>query len=168
MPKGPGTLNRAGEPSAAATIRRRIERGGERFWRVGDFSNLPPRTVARTLARLAEAGVVERPRHGLYYRSRPTVIGPSLPSATAVTDHAVDVPLHASGLSAANVLGLTTQNPARPELATPAANPPGVLRNAIVHTRRPPSRARLDDQEGALVEVLRTRGRYSDLGPART
>ena len=168
MPKGPGTLKRAGAPSAAARIRRRIERGGERFWRVSDFNDLPPRTVARTLARLAEAGVVERARHGLYYRSRPTVVGPSIPSATAVASHMIDAPLHAAGLSAANVLGLTTQNPARQELATPAANPPSVLSNAIVHTRRPASRAHLSAAEGALIEMLRTRGRYSDVGPAGT
>ena len=168
MPKGPGTLKRAGAPSAAARIRRRIERGGERFWRVSDFDDLPPRTVARTLARLAEAGVVERARHGLYYRSRPTVLGPSIPSATAVASHMIDTPLHAAGLSAANVLGLTTQNPARQELATPAANPPSVLSNAIVHTRRPASRAHLSAEEGALIEMLRTRGRYSDVGPAGT
>lgn len=168
MPKGPGTLKRAGAPSAAARIRRRIERGGERFWRVSDFNDLPPRTVARTLARLADAGVVERARHGLYYRSRPTVVGPSIPSATAVASHVIDTPLHAAGLSAANVLGLTTQNPARQELATPAANPPSVLSNAIVHTRRPASRAHLSAEEGALIEMLRTRGRYSDVGPAAT
>ena len=168
MPKGPGTLKRAGVPTAAARIRRRIERGGERFWRVSDFDDLPPRTVARTLARLADAGVVERARHGLYYRSRPTVVGPSIPSATALASHTVDVPLHAAGLSAANVLGLTTQNPARRELATPAANPPSVLGNAIVHTRRPASRARLSAEEGALIEMLRTRGRDSDVGPAGT
>ncbi len=168
MPKGPGTLNRAGGPSAAATIRRRIERGGERFWQVTDFSNLPPRTVARTLARLTDAGVIQRARHGLYFRPRPTVLGPSMPSATAVAGHALKAPLHAAGLSAANVLGLTTQNPARAELATPATNPPGTLRNATVHTRRPPSRARLNEREGALVELLRTRGRYSDLGPGKT
>lgn len=168
MPKNPGTLKRAGVPSAAARIRRRIERGGERFWRVSDFNDLPPRTVARTLARLAEAGVVERARHGLYYRSRPTVLGPSIPSATAVASHTVGAPLHASGLSAANVLGLTTQNPARPELATPAANPPSALGNAVVHTRRPASRARLNPEEGALIEMLRTRGRYSDVDPATT
>lgn len=168
MPKGPGTLKRAGAPSAAARIRRRIERGGERFWRVSDFNDLPPRTVARTLARLAEAGVVERARHGLYYRSRPTILGPSIPSATAVASHTVGAPLHAAGLSAANVLGLTTQNPARPELATPAANPPSALGNAVVHTRRPASRAHLSAEEGALMEMLRTRGRFSDVGPART
>jgi hypothetical protein len=168
MPKGPGTLKRAGAPSSAARIRRRIERGGERFWRVSDFSDLPPRTVARTLARLVEAGVVERARHGLYYRSRPTVVGPSIPSATAVASHMVGAPLHAAGLSAANVLGLTTQNPARPELATPAANPPSALGNAVVHTRRPASRAHLSAEEGALIEMLRTRGRYSDVGPAKT
>lgn len=168
MPKGPGTLKRAGAASAAARIRRRVERGGERFWRVSDFSDLPPRTVARTLARLAEVGVVERARHGLYYRSRPTVVGPSIPSATAVASHVIDTPLHAAGLSAANVLGLTTQNPARQELATPAANPPSALGNAVVHTRRPASRAHLNNEEGALIEILRTRGRYSDVGPART
>lgn len=168
MPKGPGTLKRAGAPSAAARIRRRIERGGERFWRVSDFSDLPPRTVARTLARLAEAGIVERARQGLYYRSRPTVAGPSIPSATAVASYVIDTPLHAAGLSAANVLGLTTQNPARQELATPAANPPSVLSNAIVHTRRPASRAHLSAEEGALIEMLRTRGRFSDVGPATT
>ncbi len=168
MPKGPGTLKRAGAPSAAARIRRRIERGGERFWRVSDFSDLPPRTVARTLARLAEAGVVERVRHGLYYRARPTVLGPSIPSATAVASHMIDTPLHAAGLSAANVLGLTTQNPARQELATPAANPPSVLSNAVVHTRRPASRAHLNAEEGALIEMLRTRGRDSDVEPAGT
>jgi hypothetical protein len=149
-------------------MRRRIERGGERFWQVADFNDLPPRTVARTLARLADARVLERARHGLYFRPRLTVLGPSMPSATAVAGHAVKAPLHASGLSAANVLGLTTQNPARAELATPAANSPGALRNAIVHTRRPPSRARLNEREGALVELLRTRGRYSDLGPEKT
>jgi hypothetical protein len=168
MPKGPGTLNRAGAPSDAAKIRRRIERAGERFWRVTDFSDLPPRTVARTLARFAEAGLIERARYGLYFRPRATVLGPSTPSATAVAGHAVKAPLHAAGLSAANVLGLTTQNPAHAELATPAANPPSVLRNATVHTRRPPSRARLNEREGALVELLRTRGRYSDLEPGKT
>ncbi|HEU4904794.1 MAG TPA: hypothetical protein VFT19_01605 [Solirubrobacterales bacterium] len=168
MLKGPGTLKRAGAPSAASRIRGRIEQGGERFWRASDFNDLPPRTVARTLARLAEAGVVERARHGLYYRSRPTVVGPSIPSATAVASHAIDAPLHAAGLSAANVLRLTTQNPARPELATPATNPPSVLSNAIVHTRRPASRAHLNNEEGALIETLRTRGRYSDVGSAGT
>jgi hypothetical protein len=162
MPKGPGTLKRAGRPSTAATIRRRIEHGGERFWRVADFDDLPARTVARTLARLAEAGVVERVRNGLYYRSRATVVGPSLPSATAMIGRALHVPVHPAGLSAANVLGLTTQNPARGELATPAANPPSVLENVRVHTRRPPSRARLNEREGALLELLRSRARYSD------
>ncbi len=168
MPKGPGTLKRAGAPSAAARIRRRIERGGERFWRVSDFGTLPPRTVARTLARLAEAGMVERVRQGLYYRSRSTVLGPSIPSVTAVASHMVGAALHAAGLSAANVLGLTTEYPARPELATPAANPPSALGNAVVHTRRPASRAHLSAEEGALIETLRTRGRSSDVGPART
>jgi hypothetical protein len=168
MPKGTGTLKRSGKPSAAATIRLRIEAGGERFWRVSDFPKLPPRTVARTLARLADAGVIRRVRSGLYYRSRKTVVGPSIPSATAMIGHTLKAPVHPAGLSAANVLGLTTQNPARVELATPATNAPSALRNAWIHTRRSPSRAKLDEREGAVLELLRSRGRYSDLPPAQT
>lgn len=168
MPKGPGTLKRGGKPSVAATIRHRIVNGGERFWRVADFDKLPARTVARTLARLAESGAIKRVRPGLYYRSRTTSFGPSIPSATAMIGHALHAPMHPAGLSAANALGLTTQNPARGELATPAANPPSVLGEFRVHTRRSPNRARLSEREGALLEMLRSRGRYSDLSPAGT
>jgi hypothetical protein len=168
MARGVGQLHRGGALSTTAEIRRRIERGGERCWRVRDFADLPARTVARALARLAEAGVVQRVRNGLYYHPRQTVIGPSVPSPTAMLGLVAPAPLHPSGLSAANLLGLTMQNPARPELATPAAHPPSVLPEAKVHTRRPPSRARLSDREGAILELLRSRARYSDLPPRET
>jgi hypothetical protein len=168
MARGVGQLHRGGALSTTAEIRRRIERGGERFWRVRDFGDLPARTVARALARLAEAGVVRRVRNGLYYHARQTVIGPSVPSPTAMVGLVAPAALHPSGLSAANLLGLTTQNPARPELATPAAHPPSMLPGAKVHTRRPPTRARLSDREGAILELLRGRGRYSDLPPRET
>jgi hypothetical protein len=168
MGRSVGQLHRGGSLSATAKIRRRIERSGEGFWRVRDFDDLPPRTVARALSRLAKAGVIERVRNGLYYHPRATVIGPSVASPTAIISHVARAPLHPSGLSAANALGLTTQNPARPELATTAAHAHSLLTDAKVHTRRPPGRARLSPREAAILELLRSRGRYSDLPPDET
>ena len=37
-----------------------------------------------------------------------------------------------------------------------------------MHTRRPPGRARLSPREAAILELLRSRGRYSDLPPDET
>ena len=66
------------------------------------------------------------------------------------------------------MLGLTTQNPVRPEYATPAPAPPTALRNALVHTGRPPQRASLSAEDGAILETLRERARSSDLSPEET
>lgn len=154
--------------SAAATIRQRVEAGGERFWRYSDFPELPAPAVAQAFSRLAREGVLNRASKGVYYRPRETRFGPSIPSASAVAAQALHAPVHPAGLTAANLLGFTTQNPARPEYATPAHDPPGALRDAFVYTRRPPSRATLSAEEGALLELLRERARSSDLSPART
>ncbi|MEK6251320.1 MAG: DUF6088 family protein [Actinomycetota bacterium] len=147
----------------ATTVRRRIERGGDRFWRVRDFADLSPSAVARTLARLTEEGVLERPRRGLYYRPRETRFGMSIPSAAAVAAESLRTPVQPAGLTAANVLGFTTQNPARSELVTPANNPPTAFSPAKVKTRRPEARLRLSEREGALLELLRDRASSSDL-----
>jgi hypothetical protein len=66
------------------------------------------------------------------------------------------------------MLGLTTQNPRRPEYATPAPGPPTALRDALVHTGRPLERTTLTAEEGALLEILRERARSSDLSPEET
>lgn len=115
--------------SAAAQVLDRILAGGERFWRHDDFGGLPASAVATTLSRLAHEGELQRVRMGVYFRPRVTVLGPSLPGPGAAAS-SLRVPLHAAGLSAANVLGLTTQNPARREYATPATDPPTALRTS--------------------------------------
>ena len=152
----------------AAGVRTRIERGGERLWRVADFPELSPLAVSQTLRRLEPAGVVSRVRNGLYYRGRQTVVGPSRPSAGAIAARVLRSPLHPAGLTAANLLGLTTQNPARPEYVTVRRDRPSVIRGAIVHVRRPQSRLRLSMEENAFLEILRERGRSSDLQPRDT
>ncbi len=91
-----------------------------------------------------------------------------MPAASGVASQMLTAPLHAAGLSAANALGLSTQNPRRPEYATPAPRPPVALHGAVVHTRRPAGRAELSAEDGAILETLRERARSSDLSPERT
>lgn len=156
------------EGSAASLIREKVLAGGERFWRHDDFEGLPASAVATTLSRLARDGELRRVQRGVYYRPRMTVIGMSMPAATTAAASAVVMPLHPAGLSAANVLGLSSQNPARREYATPAGDPPTALKGSHVRTNRPASRAELSTDEGALLELLRDRARTSDLSPAAT
>jgi hypothetical protein len=146
----------------------RVRAGGERYWSLSDFCDLSASAAAHALSRLAAEGELQRVRKGLYYRSKPTALGPSAPSASAAVAQTTHAPLHPAGLTAAASLGLSTQNPARPEFATPAAAAPGALRKATVHTRRPPSRFELDADDGALLELLRERASYSDLSPQET
>ena len=154
--------------SAAQLVRQRVVRGGPRFWRHSDFDDLPASAVATALSRLAREGVLRRVAKGVYYRSTPTTFGLSVPGASAAAAQTLRAPVHPAGLTASGVLGLTTQNPRRPEYATPAPASPTALRNAIVHTGRPQGRALLSAEEGAILEVLRDRARSSDLSAHET
>lgn len=146
----------------------RVRDGGERYWSLSDFRNLSASAVAHALSRLAAEGELQRVRKGVYYRPKPTALGPSIPSASGAIAQTAYAPLHPSGLTAGAALGLSTQNPARPEFATPAVAAPGALLDATVRTRRPPSRFELDADDGALLEILRDRAGYSDLSPEET
>jgi len=154
--------------SAASVVRDRIEQGGARYWKYSDFADLPPSAVATTLSRLAREDKLKRVGKGVYYRAAPTTFGMSIPAASATTAQLLGTPVHPAGLSAANVLGLSTQNPRRPEYATPAPFPPLALRDARVHTGRPVQRASLSPEDGAILEILRERARSSDLSPEQT
>jgi hypothetical protein len=149
-------------------VRERVRRQGDRYWRASDFPDLNPMAVAHELSRMAARGELQRVRKGVYYRPKMTLIGPSIPSASVALPLTARAPLHPAGLTAANYLGLTTQNPGRPEFATPAPSAPTALEHATVHTRRPEARKDLNDQDAALLELLRERGRPSDLPPEAT
>src|SRR5579859_2411597 len=87
--------------TASALIRREIQRQGERLWRLGDFRGLPPAAVASTMARMVKQGTLQRVEPGLYFRSRPTIVGESTPSQQAVTAAKLVEPLQPAGLTAA-------------------------------------------------------------------
>lgn len=154
--------------SVATRVYERVRKGGERYWLLSDFGDLSATAVAHALSRLTSAGELQRVRKGVYYRSKETVLGPTVPSVNAVASRTAKAPLHPSGLTAGTALGLSTQNPMRPEFATASATVPSAVADALVHTGRPRSRLDLDAAQAALLEVLRDRARYSDLSPEGT
>jgi len=160
-----------GPHSTADTIRSKIASGGERVWRFADFEGLPAAAVAQALSRLSRQGLVERLGKGLYYRSRSTAFGPSKPNRSQIQA----LPLRRkgvfpSGVSAANLLGFTTQNPGRLEVATDGPSLPRLIvgKDTLIHTRRPESWRELSQEDASLLDFLRNRGGASELSPAET
>jgi hypothetical protein len=152
-------------------VRQRIEAGGERAWRLADFDGLPFMAVAQALSRLSRRGFIQRLGKGLYYRSRPTAFGPSQPNRTQLRSLPLRLKgVFPSGIAAANLLGFTTQNPAKVELATDGLSLPRQIvgKDAVVHTRRPESWRALSETDVALLDFLRNRGRSSELSAEKT
>jgi hypothetical protein len=161
----------SGSRLIAGLVRRRIERGGERLWRFEDFRDLPVTAVAQALSRRTRKAMLERLSKGIYYHSRPTDFGKSLPNpadmSRLVSQRKTVFP---SGIAAANLLGLTTQTARRSEVATSALSLPRKLigGDTIIHTRRPEAWAGLSDADAALLDFLRRRGKTSELSPEET
>lgn len=152
-------------------IRHRIERGGERLWRLEDFRDLPFAATAQALSRLCRSGEIERLSKGVYYRTRETAFGRSRPNPSAIQELAGRrKAMFPSGLAAANLLGFTTQSATRGEIATSAMSLPRKLvgSDAVVHTRRPESWTSLPAADAALLDFLRQGGKSSELSPADT
>src|SRR5437867_219615 len=155
----------------ASVVRQRIERGGERLWRLQDFRDLPFTAVAQALSRLTRKGMIERLSKGVYYRTRDTPFGKSRPNPSAVQKLASRrTTVFPSGISAANLLGFTTQTARRGEVATSGFSLPRKLfgSDTVIHTRRPEAWAILSDTDAALLDFLRLVGKASELTPEET
>ena len=155
----------------AATVRQRIQRGGERLWRLEDFADLPGTAVVQSLSRLRRAGVLERLSKGLYYRCRQTAFGESRPNPADIQRLAGRrKKIFAAGITAANLLGFTTQNATQQEIATSSLSLPRKLiaPGTTVHARRPEAWTRLSDADTAMLDFLRRRGEASELSPEET
>ena len=166
------TASKSTAASTAEEVRRRIEAGGERFWRLADFDDLPfPTAVAKALSRLAHRRHLRRLSRGVYCRARTTTFGDSLPNPAALQQLAGErAPVFPAGLAAANLLGFSTQTPRTQEVATTATSLPRALLGAgtVVHTRRPKAWVQLTHEDAALLDLLRERGRTSELSPEAT
>lgn len=157
--------------SVAREVRRRIERSGDRVWRFEDFDDLPPQAVGQALSRLGRSGELRRLSKGVYFRPRHTAFGPSRHNPAALQRLAAEEgDVFPSGTAAAAMLGLTTQNPARAEVATTRGSLPRKLlgERAVVHTRRPAAWSTLSPEDAAVLEVLRDRASASEHSPHET
>ncbi|MGO9112304.1 MAG: DUF6088 family protein [Thermoguttaceae bacterium] len=157
--------------NVSATVRQRIERAEERLWRIEDFPDLPFMAVAQALSRLTREGLLQRLSKGVYYRSRPTAFGASRPNPAAIqklVSHRKKV--YPSGITAANLLGFSTQSGRSGEVATSSLSLPRKLIGSEVkiHTRRPEAWAALPEPDAALLDFLRGRGVTSELSPQET
>lgn len=167
IPKKTGS-SRAG---TAVLVRRRIEAGGERAWRLADFGELPFTAVAQALSRLNRGGVIQRLGKGLYYRSRPTAFGLSKPNPAQIRSLPIGRKgVFSTGIGAANLLGFTTQNQARVEVATDGLSLPRLIvgKDTVIHTRRPEAWRSLSETDTALLDFLRKRGDASELSAKKT
>jgi hypothetical protein len=157
--------------SAATEIWRRIDEGGERIWRFQDFEPLPFPAVTQALSRLARKGLIQRISKGLYYRPRKTAFGSSRPAPDLLRALPIrGKTMFPAGTAAANLLGFTTQMPAKAEYSTTKGSLPQSMigKGAKLHTRRPEAWKVLSESDAAILEFLRGRGLASELEPVET
>jgi Family of unknown function (DUF6088) len=170
--QGMRSHHKSTEPGTTAeAVRRRIEASGERVWRLADFDGMPFTAVAQALSRLSRQGLIQRLGKGLYYRPRQTAFGQSKPNSASIRSLPVRRRgVFPAGVAAANLLGFTTQSPARVEVATDGLSLPRLIvgKETVIHTRRPESWRSLSETEAALLDFLRNRGESSELPPEET
>jgi|LSQX01.1.fsa_nt_gb hypothetical protein len=151
--------------SVASAVRQAVMGSSDRIWTYADFADLEMGAVSQALSRLSREGLIKRVRKGVYYRPKQTVLGESKASPAAVSARLLSTGARPTGLTAANALGLTTQNPARPSYAVSKSNAPTNLPGVKVRVRRPVLNGDIQAREAAILEFLRDRGQTSDLSP---
>ncbi len=129
---------------------------------VRDLRQLSPAAASRTLARLAERGQLVRVAKGLYFAPKETSLGESRPSRQAILRRKLEGRYRLTKTSAANLLGLTTQIPAKPQLVVFADNLPTDTAGTRISLRRTSRFHPLSEMAGAMLEVLRDGGAYAD------
>jgi hypothetical protein len=152
-------------------VRRQIEAGGERLWRLSDFSDLPFAAVAQALSRLTRQGQLERLSKGVYYSARETAFGKSRPNPAEIGKLAgKSSTVFPSGIAAASLLGFTTQSAKRTEVSTSSLSLPRKLlgSDTVIHTRRPEAWDGLSATDAAILDFLRRAGRTSELSAEET
>lgn len=143
--------------NVAKIARARVLRSRDRFWRPADLPGAQS-TVAHLLTELTREGELRRVRRGVYWRGTRTPLGMSPPPteelvSELVAGHKGSGP---AGLSAANLLRLSTQVPRQAQVAVPGRAPsstPNVrfVSRAASFGRRD---AALSPIEVALLEML--------------
>jgi len=153
--------------SITKKVEARLRRHPGRLYTFDDFEDLPATAVAPALSRLAASGKIKRARKGVYYVPRKTPLGEVPPDPVVLGEAVSRGRSYPAGLSAANLLGLTTQVPTRVELAVEDKRPTP-FRGVEFKPRAGTNRRHLTSREGALLEVLRDVPHLTDVSPKVT
>ena len=169
----PRAKSKTRTPSATRLILTRAQQTPGALLRPSDIAGATPTAAAKALARLAAKGVLTREAKGLYYAPRATLLGPSRPSELAVLQAAMARRARPTGVTAANLLGVSTQVPARAEYALYASAKPRGSAAAKVRLRKSTAGNRAQPEglctlHVALLEFLRDRGVTGELDPDAT
>jgi hypothetical protein len=165
MPKHTGYKRK---DSAIELVRKQLRQAPGSLIRATDLGGCPPTAVSKALARLADRGEIRRLRKGVYYVPKATLLGESRPTEPAMVQKVLGHRARPTGVTAANLLGLTTQLAGRPEYAAYAVAVPSGLESARLRMRPRSCAVELDARDAALLEVLRDRGRDSELSAEDT
>ncbi len=159
----------AGRAGVTARVRYRVLRSTDRFWRPADFDD-PPEAVAQALHRLRASGELLHVRRGLYWRGTRTLLGMAPPPAESLVKAiAIGRGAGPADVSAANMLGLSTQIPRRPTFAVPTRVPESLPEAVKMVSRtgcRNRVRSNVTPAEVALLEVLRNWGALVEVDDA--
>jgi hypothetical protein len=140
----------------AADARHAVMASRERFWVPDDFA-LIPSTAHHLLGELEARGELRRVRRGLYWRGKKTPLGMAPPPTDRLIEALAPGPgVGPSGLSAANLLRLSTQIPRRTLVAVPDRAPSNIGTITFLSrvTRTGRVAAALSATEVAVLEVL--------------
>lgn len=130
--------------------------------RASDVEGTTRSAASKALARLAKQGILARVGKGLYYAPKDTLLGKSRPSEMAIAMKTLEGKTRPTGASAANLLGLSTQLPARPQLVAFTSNKPKNAGVARLRLRRGSKLRPLPTLEGALLEFISERGKSAE------
>lgn len=160
-----GHYNRRGVDAT----RRSILASRNQFWRLSDI-HAAPSTTQRLLAELVAQGELRHIRRGLYWRGIKTPLGMAPPAPAALAAELAagrERGIGPAGLSAANLLRLSTQIPRRAEYAVVGRPPTGGQTMHFVDrsTHRGRAQWALNPTEVAALEVLDGWDRVIETGP---
>jgi len=143
--------------SSAASLRRRILASQNKYWRAGKLSG-PESTTQHILTELERKGELLHIRKGLYWRGLKTPLGMSPPPSRSLTIKIAKTNngIGPAGLSASNMLRLSTQIPKHSWIAIPsrAPTPTGTIKFVSRAARTGRVTAKLTPLEVALLETL--------------
>lgn len=127
-----------------------------------------PMAALEALATLAKRNVLVRVGWGLYYLPKDTLLGKSKATQLAIFEKTFAGKFRPTLTTAANILGLTTQIPARPQFVVFTKSRPRQFSDIHIVLRRDLEAISLPKFEGAFLELIRDGGACAVTDPAET